>query len=155
MMMRSMIVAAMAGLVALAIAGCATSLTGDTVSREDARAQQRVDFGHIEAVRNVVIECSNTMVGTATGAILGGLAGSTIGGGRGQAAATVAGAVAGGVAGTRVEEAATRAQGVELTVRLDDGRVVAVVQEASPNDVFLVGDRVRLMTVRGTTRVAR
>ena len=48
----------------------------------------------------------------------------------------------------------TRAQGVEITVREDDGNMRAYVQEVEPNQVFRVGQRVRIMTVNGTSRIA-
>lgn len=133
---------------------CATNLSGETYSRDDARVPQRVEYGTVEQVRPVVISGTNSNIGTAAGAVLGGIAASTVGGGRGKAAATVAGAVAGGVVGTKAEEATTRAQGVEITVRLANGNTIAVVQEESPSVVFQVGERVRILNVNGRTRVA-
>ena len=79
---------------------------------------------------------------------------STIGGGRGQAVATVIGAVAGGLAGSAVEEGATRTPGVEVTVRLDNGQFLAVVQ-ADEGEGFRPGERVRILRDGGTTRVTR
>jgi outer membrane lipoprotein SlyB len=52
------------------------------------------------------------------------------------------------------EEAATKKQGVEITVRLDSGQIVAIVQQASAT-TFNVGDRVRVLTLNGETRVAQ
>ena len=66
----------------------------------------------------------------------------------------VIGAVAGGLMGAAAEEGLTRTQGVEITVREDDGTLRAYVQEVEPNQVFKVGQRVRIMTVNGTSRVA-
>lgn len=63
------------------------------------------------------------------------------------------GAVAGGLLGAAAEEGLTRTQGVEITVREDDGTMRAYVQEVEPNQVFRVGERVRIMTVNGTSRV--
>jgi outer membrane lipoprotein SlyB len=85
---------------------------------------------------------------------VGGIGGSTIGGGRGAAVAAVIGAVAGGLLGAMTEEGLTRAQGVEITVREDDGTLRAYVQQVQENEVFRVGERVRIMTVDGTSRVA-
>ncbi len=152
--MKQLLRTSIAALSIIAVTGCASNLSGETYSREDARAQQRVEFGYVEYVRPVVIEGTDSKIGTATGAILGGIAGNTVGGGRGAAAATVAGAVVGGVVGSKTEEAATRAQGVEVTVKLDSGKIIAIVQQASPTETFNVGERVRLMTVNGNTRVA-
>ena len=137
------------------LGGCMSTLTGDSYSREDARRPQTVQFGMVEYVRPVVIEGTKTGIGAATGAAVGGIGGSSVGGGKGAAVATVLGAVAGGVAGGMAEESATKKQGVEITVRLDSGQIVAIVQQASPAATFNVGDRVRVLTLNGETRVAQ
>ncbi len=142
-----------AGLLVM-LGGCMSTLTGDSYSRDEARRPQTVQFGMVEYVRPVVIEGTKTGIGAGTGAVVGGIGGSTVGGGRGQAVATVLGAVAGGVAGGMAEEAATKKQGVEITVRLDSGQIVAIVQQASAT-TFNVGDRVRVLTLNGETRVAQ
>ncbi len=140
--------------VALALGGCQSSLTGDTYSRDEARQVQTVRMGTIESLRPVKIEGTKTPIGAGAGAVVGGIGGSTIGSGRGSAVAAVIGAVAGGLLGAAAEEGVTRTQGVEITVRVDDGSMRAYVQEVQPNEVFRVGERVRITTVNGTSRVA-
>jgi outer membrane lipoprotein SlyB len=137
----------------LALGGCQSSLTGDTYSRDEARAVQTVRMGTIESLRPVKIEGTKTPIGAGAGAVVGGIGGSGIGGGRGSAVMAVVGAVAGGLLGAAAEEGLTRTQGVEITVREDDGTMRAYVQEVEPNQVFRVGERVRIMTVHGTSRV--
>lgn len=140
----------------LFISGCARNLQGDTYSRDDARQVQTVQFGTVEDVRLVVIEGTKTPVGTVAGAAVGGIAGSSVGGGKGAAIATVVGAVAGGLAGSAAEESITKSQGIELVIRMrDSDRIISVVQRHDPAKPFNVGDRVRLMTVNGETRVAQ
>lgn len=139
----------------LGATGCMSTLTGESYSRDEARRVQTVEYGMVEYVRPVVIEGTKSGVGPATGAAVGGIAGSTVGHGRGSAAATVVGAVAGGVAGGLAEEAATRKQGVEITVRMDSGRIISVVQEVAGSTSFQAGDRVRVLTLGGTTRIAQ
>jgi outer membrane lipoprotein SlyB len=134
--------------------GCASSLTGESYSRSETRVPQTVEYGMIEYIRPVQIEGTKTVIGPAAGAAMGGLAGSTVGSDTVSAIAAVAGGVAGGLAGAAAEEAVTRTQGIELTVRLNSGRIIAVVQEVS-NIQFHVGDRVRVLTINGTTRVAQ
>lgn len=138
----------------LLLAGCQSTLTGDYYSRDDARRIQTVEYGSVEATRPVVIEGTKTPVGTVAGGAVGGIAGSTVGSGKGSAVATVVGAVAGGVAGAAAEEGLTRRQGVDITVKLDSGRVISVVQEQTPQSSFRVGDRVRILTLNGETRIA-
>ena len=89
-----------------------------------------------------------------SGAAVGGLAGSSVGGGTGSKIMTVIGAVAGGMAGAAIEEGVTRTQGVEITVKKNNGQTIAVVQTLSPNERFSVGDRVRVLYAGQNTRVA-
>ena len=152
-MRKSIILAATFTALTMLLSGCASSLTGDSYSREDARKVQTIRMGTIESLRPVRIEGTKTPIGTGAGAIVGGIAGSTIGGGRGSAVAAVIGAVAGGFAGSAAEEGLTRTQGVEITVREDDGALRAYVQAVEPNQVFRVGQRVRIASVNGQSRV--
>jgi len=138
----------------LTLGGCASNLGGDTYSRDEARRVQTVRLGTIEMLRPVKIEGTKTPIGAGAGAVIGGVGGSSIGGGRGAAVAAVIGAVAGGLLGAATEEGLTRTQGVEITVREDDGSLRAYVQQVQENEVFRVGERVRILTVDGTSRVA-
>lgn len=138
------------------LAGCVTGLQGDTYTQDDVRRVQTIRYATVEDVRMVVIEGKQSGVGTVAGGLIGGIAGSSIGGGKGSDIAAVAGAVVGGLLGNRAEEAASRKQGIEIILRMEDSnKVVAVVQEYDPTEVFQPGDRVRMMTVNGQTRVAQ
>ncbi|MHB8745706.1 MAG: outer membrane lipoprotein [Gammaproteobacteria bacterium] len=138
----------------IALIGCASNLSGESYSRDEARQPQQVQYATVEQVRPVKIEGTKTPIGAGAGAIIGGVAGSTVGGGRGSAIAAAVGAVAGGLAGAAAEEGLTREQGVEVTVHLSNGQSLAVVQAASAKETFSVGERVRLLTINGTTRVS-
>ncbi|RMQ47065.1 17 kDa surface antigen [Pseudomonas cichorii] len=137
----------------LTLGGCTSNLTGDSYSRDEARTVQTVRLGTVESLRPVKIEGTKTPIGAGAGAVVGGVGGSAIGGGRGSVVAAVIGAVAGGLLGSMTEEGLTRTQGVEITVREDDGSMRAYVQQVQENEVFRVGERVRIMTVNGTSRV--
>lgn len=138
----------------LAVSGCWSSLRGDTYSRSEARQAQRVEFGTIEHLRPVRIEGTKSGVGAAVGAVAGGIGGSTVGDGRGSAILAVIGSAVGGVIGGMAEEVVTRSDGVEITVRKENGDAIAVVQAVAPNEIFRVGDRVRLIHAYGNVRVA-
>lgn len=140
--------------VALVLGGCASSLTGNDYGRAEARRAMNVQFGTIESLRPVRIEGTKTPVGTIGGAAVGGIVGSGVGGGSGRSVATVLGALAGGMAGSAVEEGVTRRVGQEITVRLDNGQYLAVVQEDG-GEGFQPGQRVRVLRDGGTTRVTR
>ncbi|PLP88281.1 hypothetical protein CYD26_19575 [Pseudomonas sp. FFUP_PS_473] len=154
-MRKSVLLVASVTTLSLLLGGCASNLTGDSYSRDEARRVQTVRMGTIESLRPVKIEGTKTPIGGGAGAIVGGVAGSGVGGGRGSVVAAVIGAVAGGLLGSAAEEGITRTQGVEITVREDDGSMRAYVQQVQENEIFRVGDRVRIMTVDGTSRVTR
>lgn len=149
---RSLIITLALAIAGAGLTGCASSTAGNVYSRDEARRAQVVKFGTIEAIQPVTIEGGQSYIGTVTGAVLGGLAGSTVGGGTGQKAATVAGAVGGGLAGSAAEKGLTKADGLEITVRLDNGNVMAIVQEDSEQQ-FAPGQRVRVVQHDGTYRV--
>lgn len=134
------------------LAACASSNSGDTYSRSQTRQVQTVKMGVVESVRLVKIEGTGSPVGTGAGAVVGGIAGNSMGGGRGRAITTVIGAVAGGLVGAAAEEGITRKDGVEITVQLDKGPMLAIVQEA--DEEFHPGDRVRVLEGGGVTRVS-
>jgi outer membrane lipoprotein SlyB len=134
------------------LAGCPAGLGGKDYSRDQARAAQEVQMGIVESVRVVNIEGTKTPIGAGAGAVVGGVAGSTVGGGRGSVVGATVGAVLGGLGGAAAEEAVTRQQGVEITVKLDSGRMIAITQAA--DEEFRVGDRVRVLSGGGTTRVS-
>ena len=153
-MRKSVLLVASFTALALTLGGCSSSLTGDSYSRDEARTVQTVRMGTIESLRPVKIEGTKTPIGAGAGAVVGGVAGSAVGGGRGSIITAVIGAVAGGMLGAASEEGLTRTQGVEITVREDDGTMRAYVQAVAENEIFRVGERVRIMTVNGTSRVA-
>lgn len=138
-------------LMTVAVAGCAASKSGDVYTREQARREMTVRTGVVESVRPVLIEGTKSPVGASAGAIVGGIAGATIGRGRGSTVGSVIGALGGGLAGAAIEEQATRKEGIEITVRLDDGSLRAYVQEAT--EAFNPGERVRVLSGAGEQRV--
>lgn len=151
MKLRIIVVAMLA--LGLLSAGCTTtSPSGKVYTREQTRQEQVVRMGTVESVREVTIEGTQTGVGTAAGAAVGGIGGSTIGHDKGAAIAAVLGAVAGGVAGKMAEEGVTRKDGLEITVRMESGQLIAITQEA--DEQFAPGDRVRILSGGGVTRVA-
>ena len=152
-LMKTTVTVAVVLAAGLVLSGCPASMSGGAYSRDQAREAQEVRLGYVESVRQVLIEGTKSGVGAVSGAALGGVAGSTIGRGRGQVAGAIGGAVLGGLAGSAIEENATRQPGLEITVQLDNGRMVAVTQAA--DEPFYPGDRVRVLIGNdGTTRVA-
>jgi outer membrane lipoprotein SlyB len=145
---------AAAACAAAILAACAPSQSGSAYSRDQVRQEQTVRMGIVESVRQVQIEGTRSGIGPAAGAVAGGIAGSSVGHGRGSAAAAVLGSVAGGVAGQAVEQGATRRSGLEITVKLDNGDMVAITQEVD-NTAFYPGDHVRILSNGGVSCVTR
>lgn len=132
--------------------GCASSTSGNVYSRETTRRAQEVQTGTVQSVDAVEIQGERSGVGAVAGGAAGGVAGSTIGRGSGSTLAAVGGALAGAAAGAFAEEEITGAKGQEITVQLESGKTIVVVQEADTE--FQPGDRVRVITAPdGTTRV--
>jgi len=136
---------------ALVLGGCAPSMSGSVYRRGETGMEQTVRLGVVESVRQVMIEGTKSPVGTVAGAGVGGVAGSRIGQGRGAVVGTIAGVVIGGLAGSALEEGVTRRHGLEITVRLENGELRAIVQES--DEEFKAGEKVRLVSNGRTTRV--
>ena len=136
----------------LLVTACASSNSGSVYSRDEAKRVQTVKTGVVESVRQVQIEGTKTPIGTVAGGAIGGIAGSSVGSGRTSSVVAVIGAVAGAIAGSAVEEVATRKDGLELTIKLDGGGLVSIVQEA--DEMFKAGDKVRIIENGSTSRVS-
>jgi len=138
---------------AVALSGCAVTPNSGSVYRSyQTQGEQTVRMGVVESVRNVMIDHGQSGVGTLAGAALGGIAaGSNIGQGNGAVAAGLVGAVAGGLLGQHIEQNANTRPGLEITVRLDNGTLTAITQDA--DEPFRSGERVRLLSSGRTTRV--
>lgn len=137
------------------VAGCAPSIRGDAYQRGQVMNAQSVELGVVESTRPVQIEGRQSGAGAATGAVIGGLGGSQIGGSSSaHVAGGIIGAIIGGAIGNAVERDATKANGVEITVRLDSGRMLAIVQEGALEE-FRPGDRIRVLSDGYFTRVTR
>ena len=137
------------------LSGCASNLTGDNYYASEAKRVQEVQFGVVIAQRPVIIDGrQNGVLGTVAGGILGGVIASNVGGGSGRDIATGIGAIIGGVIGQQVEEQSTRKQGQELTVRLDSGKTISIVQQISQANFFSENDRIKVLSQGSTVRVS-
>src|SRR5260363_360135 len=108
---------ALAALLAAAagLQGCMPSTSADVYTAQQAQREQSVRMGTVESIRPVKIQANG---GKPSGV-------STIGGGRGSTLAAVGGALAGAALGTVAESQLGVRNGVEITVRLDDGTLRA------------------------------
>lgn len=140
-------------LAAVSMSACVTTSTSGSVYRPyQTQNEMTVRMAVVEQVREVTIAQGNSGVGTLTGAALGNIAGSSMGGGRGSTATGIVGAVVGGIVGHNIESQNNMRKGLEITVRLDNGELRAITQDA--DEMFRPGERVRLLSDRRTTRVS-
>ncbi len=127
------------------VIGCSSNPYGDSYGVADTRTIQQVRYGTIVKTEPVSIEGEGQLVGALAGAAVGGILGSKIGGGSGSDIAAIGGGVLGGYAGSKAAEGVSRRNGVNLTIKMDDnGETIAIVQEANPNMMFRVGQKVRV-----------
>ena len=140
--------------IVMLFASCAQdTMTGDVYHQGDVRQSQSVNTGKITAIRPVKIEGNNT-AGAVVGGLAGGFLGSNIGKGRASnTAGAIGGAALGSVIGSHTQQSMGSRNGIEITVRLDGGGSVAVVQQVSQNEEFYVGDRVRVLSGGSGSRV--
>jgi len=137
------------------LAACASEKGGEVYSREEVRQVQHFKVGKVESMHKVRIEGTKTPIGSTAGAVVGGIAGSGASGGKTGQVAAVLGAVVGGIAGSAAEEAYTRENGMEYSIKLEDGTHISVVQAISDKDDIKVGDMVRVIENEGVTRVVK
>jgi outer membrane lipoprotein SlyB len=142
------------GLVYFGLSGCVSGLQGSSYSRSEARQVQEVEFGAVLSAKPVIIEGRSTDWGELSGVIIGGIAGSSVGEGKGQEIATTLGAIGGAVVASVAEEKATRAQGLELTLKMDSGKTLSIVQEVDDINQFQKGQRVRVLMQGALARVS-
>lgn len=141
----------------LAIAACMPSKqTGTTYSRDEVRKVQNVKLGRVVDVTVVQIEGTRSGAGEIVGGALGGVAGASTGSGSKGDLAAIAAGVAGAVIGSRIEEATTKNEGREYTIKFEDGEVKSIVQafDAGAEEIF-AGDSVKVLTQGGTFRVTK
>ena len=137
---------------ALFLNACVGSNSGSVYTRDEARKVQTVKTGVVESVRTVQIEGTKSAIGPAIGGVVGGVAGSSVGGRRESIVVGIIGAAIGAAIGAFGEEMVTKKDGLEITVKLPDGTMLAVVQEA--DDKFTPGETVRLIDSGDVTRVS-
>lgn len=115
----------------------------DVYERQEAGRVHTVVYGEVQRVRQVPIAGRKTAIGRIGGAYVGGAVGSAGGDGAGEAILSGVGAVAGAVAGEAAEEKLTRKDGLEITLQLDSGETIVIVQQADLE--FAEGERVRVL----------
>ncbi|MDO9024744.1 glycine zipper 2TM domain-containing protein [Zwartia sp.] len=135
------------------IAGCAKpSASANVYNYNQTQRDQIVRNGTVINVRAITIQSDQTSgVGAVAGGAVGGVAGSAVGGGTGRTLAIIGGAIVGALAGNAIEDRAGKKDGLEITVRLDNGETRVIAQEADLP--IMMNQRVQVVSGAGPTRV--
>ncbi len=136
-----------------ALVSCATNaISSNVYSTTQTGVMQDVQFGEVLSVRNVIIQKNSTDTGQTAGGIIGALAGNEVGKGKGKIVGGVVGTVTGSAIGSIIDRNAQAEAGIEVTIKLESGRTVAIVQLAG--EAFKAGEKVKVLTTQdGTARV--
>lgn len=138
----------------LGLAGCADNPYGNAYNVNDARQMQQVYYGTVMRTQAVTLNGNGNGIGTLAGGAIGGILGSGVGGGTGSEIAAIGGALLGGYLGNAAGNQVTKHNGVNLTIKMDSGRTVSIVQQVNPQVIFHTGERVQVnLSDNGTSRV--
>lgn len=135
------------------VSGCAKpSASANVYNYNQTQRDQIVRNGTVINVRPITIQSDQTSGGGAiAGGAVGGVAGSAVGGGTGRTLAIIGGAILGALAGNAVEDQMGKKDGLEITVRLDNGETRVIAQEADLP--IMMNQRVQVVSGAGPTRV--
>ncbi|PSV31456.1 glycine zipper 2TM domain-containing protein [Photobacterium sp. GB-72] len=152
--MKKYTVASLCLVAALGVSGCAQNPYGNAYDVGEARTVQNVLTGTIIKLDAVTMSGGGeNMIGTIAGGAIGAILGSKVGDGSGSDIAAIGGGLAGAALGNKAGDAISQRNGVNIVIKLDSGRTIAVVQEVDPNMIFRVGQRVDIYQQGNTTRV--
>ena len=129
------------------------SLKPDTYDRDSVQKVSNVAYGEVVSLKRVTIE-GGTKSGTIVGGLVGAAAGSQVSDSKPESeiGAVIGGAI-GATLGGNVSKSIQSVEGIQLTINMDDGRTISVVQETSQYN-FSIGDLVEVISTKGKTRVS-
>ena len=122
----------------------------ESISKYQAGEIETVLLGTILQLESVVIE-GNRDLGAAAGAAVGGDLGSD--NDKAPVAAGVIGALIGSAVGAEIGSKVNEKRAVELTIQLDNEKIISIVQEVSDQYSFFEGQRVKVVKSNYRSRV--
>lgn len=131
----------------LLLTGCASGQHGVSGTNP---AKEIVKLGVIESVTPIEMDASSN-AGSMAGGIFGQVGGASTGAGRGAVVGSVFGSVLGSTLGHQA--GISSRQGLELWVKLDNAEQSTYVMQPGKPDSFRVGDRVRIVSKKGSSLV--
>ncbi len=136
------------------ITACAQKIGGTDVNVNQTGIASSVTFGTVMSIIDVNVNDDNSgtaVLTTIGGGVAGGFLGSEIGKGSGNTVAKIGGAILGAIAGSEMTKILNNQAGYQLTIRLDDGSIIAIVQGTDIK--FARGEKVQIITSNGKKRV--
>lgn len=127
--------------VTLALPACGSKRYSDGTLRES----QAVRYGVVVDVTEVMVEEDPSLIGPGLGLAAGGLLGSAFGAGTGRTLFILGGAVLGADVGGGLDYRTRRYKALQLTMELDNGNILMVVQ--GYDELFVRGDEVRVIVI--------
>ena len=108
-----------------------SSLKPDTYDRDSSQRISNVLYGEVVSLKKVSIE-GEIKSGTIVGGLVGAAAGSQVSDSKPESeiGAVIGGAI-GATIGGNVSKNIQAVEGIQLTINMDDGRTISVVQEVS------------------------
>jgi len=143
---RSIVRSALAAFLALGMVG--TALAQSNVA-------QTIRYGEVVSMEKTMVKDRSTGTGARTGATVGAVAGYALAGGRDRWLGALVGGAIGGAAGSGIEKSARKKRGFQLIILLEETGEEIGIQVKGKKQDFGVGDRVRLLTAGGETKVTQ
>ncbi|MDR1684998.1 MAG: glycine zipper 2TM domain-containing protein [Desulfovibrio sp.] len=128
---------------ALLVAALLSACGGKQYSDGDLRSVEAVRSGRVADVAEVQVKEEKSLAPAVAGGVIGGMLGSYFGLGTGRELFGLAGAAAGAYIGYGSDLSYRWYPALQLTIELDGGRMIMVVQGHS--EYFVRGDRVRVV----------
>lgn len=120
----------------MTMASCARQISPGVYEGPSVGTAAQTYVGTVQSARVVMVQedemLQENLIGGALGGAIGGALGHQVGEGWGKTAATAGGALAGAGLGALAQRGVQRQQAMEYIVRLDDGRLMTVVQGVQP-----------------------
>ena len=124
-----------------------SSYSNSSSSKNSApQAKACPNCGVVESIQLVEVKGQGSGAGAVAGGLVGAVVGSEIGAGRGKTLATVAGAAGGAYAGNEIEKNMKKTANYRISIRMNDGSVLALTQSTDPG--VHPGDSVRVANGR-------
>ena len=101
------------------------------------------DCGTVENFRQVTVKGDGSALGAVAGGAAGAVVGHQFGRGSGKDLLTIAGAIGGAFAGHEIEKNARKKTRYEISVRMEDGSLKTIAQDAAP--AWHIGEHVRVI----------